>query len=118
MALTETQIRNTINNIDTKTPLARWIGVIKTILLELNSGKQNKDLAANRLLSQPVFGPINGVNTTFTTGGPFYNGTEEVFLNGQRLKLIEDYTAPNDHTIVLASAPGVGEEVAINYTPK
>lgn len=61
-------------------------------------------------------GLINGSNGTFTTAFSFVPETFEVFINGLRQKLIEDYNTSGGNSFTLISAPLTDEEVLVGYT--
>lgn len=55
-------------------------------------------------------GLINGINATFTTAFNFIPTSVEVFLNGLKQKIIDDYQITNSNTIQLNTSPNAGEK--------
>ena len=60
-------------------------------------------------------GIIDGINATFTTYFYFSINSLEVYVNGLRQKIIEDYQIINTNTIQLKSSIKLGELLLINY---
>jgi hypothetical protein len=98
-----------------------WYDDPQTDLVELVK------LAARRH-DQALLGPINGVNTVFTTAAKFrHDGTknEHVFYNGVKLQegVGCDYVASESvpttgyDTITLAFVPLSGDQLTIDFTP-
>ena len=60
-------------------------------------------------------GSINGSNTTFTlAGNPNPDGSLEVFVNGQKMAVTEDYTLSTDTLTTLVAYP-TGVILRVNY---
>ena len=59
-------------------------------------------------------GIINGVNVLFITKYEFYPDSLDVYNNGLKLKVVNDYNFLGK-TIQLAFSPVVGETIIINY---
>lgn len=59
-------------------------------------------------------GLFNGTNMVFTLASAAIAGTEEVYLNGQLLKLTDDYTIAGA-VITLIAAPFLGESLLVTY---
>jgi hypothetical protein len=61
-------------------------------------------------------GLINGINATYTSANAFDGSTLEVFRNGIKQKVIEDFNITNSTTFVFLSAPLAGDILLINYS--
>jgi len=61
-------------------------------------------------------GLINGVNATFTSASAFNGSTLELFKNGQKLTVIDDFNITNSTTFVLTISPLTLDKLSINYT--
>ncbi len=83
------------------------------IINELSSDFIN--LTDNRVINEVPAGNINGSNAVFTSINNFIPETVEVFSNGQKLKIIDDYNLSSNDTITLMFSPGDGESITINY---
>ena|SRR3990167_5720959 len=60
-------------------------------------------------------GTINGVNTDFIlASNPNPNDSLKVYVNGQRLKVTEDYTLSGS-TITMVVAPETGDSLLVDY---
>jgi hypothetical protein len=81
----------------------------------------NTDVAANTLarhthkINETPTGIVNGINNIFVSSLSFIPGTEEIFLNGLKQKIIEDYNTSGTNTIIFNTSPTVGENILINY---
>jgi hypothetical protein len=62
-------------------------------------------------------GIIDGLNVTFYTQHRFINDSPQVYLNGLRIRpgIGNDYTTPNDQTIVFNYAPTTGDVIFVDY---
>lgn len=60
-------------------------------------------------------GLINGINTTFNSAFNFKPESVEVFINGLKQKIIDDYNTSGTSVITLNFSPDVGEKITINY---
>ena len=67
------------------------------------------------VVNETPTGVINGSNAAFTTTHNFVAGTVLVYLNGQRLKQIDDFNTSGTTNILLVNSPGVGEVVLVDY---
>lgn len=75
------------------------------------------EISENRQQTGEVpIGVLNGVNVVFTTLYPFVPESVEFFLNGQRLKNVEDYSLTGGTTITLIAPPDAGEDLLVDYT--
>jgi hypothetical protein len=68
------------------------------------------------VLNEVPTGLVNGSNVTFTTAFNFVPGSEQVFLNGIKLTLLQDYNTSGNNTITLYQSPLTGELIQVNYT--
>jgi len=60
-------------------------------------------------------GTLNGINATFTSVYNFLTSSVEVFLNGVKQTLIEDYQLSGGNTITFLVSPETTSIVTINY---
>ena len=60
-------------------------------------------------------GAINGTNATFTTQYDFIPESLEVFLNGIKQKIVDDYNTTGTQTIILNFSPVIGEKILVTY---
>lgn len=60
-------------------------------------------------------GLINGINATFYTLNDFVAESVEVYLNGIRQKIVDDYQTIGLRTIQLNVSPSNNENIIINY---
>jgi len=67
------------------------------------------------VVNETPIGVINGSNAAFTTTHNFVAGTVLVYLNGQRLKQVDDFNTSGTTNILLVNSPGVGEVVLVDY---
>lgn len=68
-----------------------------------------------RILNEIPSGAINGMNATFTTQHDFVPGSVEVYMNGLKQKLIDDFNTTGVRTILLAQSPNSNENILVNY---
>lgn len=60
-------------------------------------------------------GARNGTNTVFATANPYRPNTVALFVNGIRERRTVGYNETSPTTITLTAAPGVGDDVMIDY---
>ncbi len=60
-------------------------------------------------------GAINGSNVFFTSAFNFNISSLEVFLNGVKQKVLDDYNTIGNNTIQMMVSPLVTETITINY---
>lgn len=60
-------------------------------------------------------GAMNGINATYTSEFDFVPESVEVFLNGVRQKIIDDYQQIGTTQIQFIASPGINEKILINY---
>lgn len=60
-------------------------------------------------------GVLNGTNTIFTTDFNFIPESVEVYVNGVKQKIIEDYNTSGTNTITLTFSPSSAEYILLNY---
>ena len=70
------------------------------------------------LVTETPIGAINGVNTTFTTSQPFHDTKLNVYLNGLRQRMNQDYVIVNSTTFTMAFAPLTGDSLNVDYIPQ
>lgn len=86
-------------------------------------------LAGLPVKNESATGLRNGINLTFTVDAEFIPGTLEVFLSGNKLTPILDYTEHSDHQGFdllttqnppwrLKSAPLLSEDLLVNYSQR
>lgn len=77
------------------------------------------DIAATepvlKVISETPAGAVNGINATFTTAFSFVPGTEEVYIEGVKLKKLVDYNTTGATQLDLYVAPLTGETIQVNY---
>ena len=61
-------------------------------------------------------GAVDGANAIFSSAFPFTPESLKVFVNGLRLKLVDDYFTTGNYTIHLATSPVVSDNVVIDYS--
>lgn len=77
---------------------------------------QIMDASADRVIGGTLTGTQNGANTTFSTLSVFVTGTTQLYINGQRVTLGEDYTESGSMGIVFTVAPISTDTLRIDYT--
>jgi hypothetical protein len=60
-------------------------------------------------------GDIDGMNQVFTLYDNHYTGTLRVYMNGQRMRPLSDYTVLTAATFQFAVAPAAGATVLVDY---
>lgn len=60
-------------------------------------------------------GLVNGINASFTSQFPFIPESLSPYLNGLRLKIVEDYQVSGNRTVLLNISPQSGESLLIDY---
>lgn len=65
--------------------------------------------------TESPIGVLNGINPAFTSLFPFIPETLKVYLNGLRLKIIDEYNTIGNSEITLTVSPGNSETILINY---
>lgn len=95
--------------------------------LGVESLAQLSAILASRVVGESLAGAINGTNTVFTTASKFVHVVGglsiQVYMNGQRLVLTDDYTLSESggpgtgfDTVTLLTAPRAGDKVFADYT--
>lgn len=69
-----------------------------------------------KVIGEAPSGAINGSNATFTTLQSFVPGSVQVYLNGLRLGLVDDFQTVGVQTILLNVSPTSGEQILVDYT--
>lgn len=60
-------------------------------------------------------GAINGSNAVFTSQHLFVPGSVQVYLNGVRQKIVDDFNTSGNNTIQMVVSPNTGEIILIDY---
>lgn len=71
---------------------------------------------ANFICNEVPAGAINGSNATFTTANPFIPGSERVYINGLRIKKVDEYNTLGNTTIISTMSLNTGEIITLDYT--
>lgn len=104
-----TTVRPASNRVEVKThPLS-------TVIIAGTPGRQGFPGPPGEgapIYGEEPFGPLDGVNTTFTTFNDFRPGTTALYLNGLRE---DNYTESGLNTIVLEDPPGPLDKLRIDY---
>ena len=90
------------------------------------SGNENKTLqdffdwlkgnkTNTKVVNEIPSGLINGINNIFITLNAFISESLEVFVNGVKQKIIDDYNVSGQN-IILTHSLNVNENIVINYT--
>lgn len=86
------------------------------VITEIGPTLINSDILLNKLVIGEVpNGLINNINATFTTLNLFIPQSVEVYLNGVRQKIIDDYNTVGNDTIIFSVSPTLNEKILINY---
>jgi len=112
-----------IISILTPVPVQRGLpvgGLTGQVLAKLNAGDYNTQWinqsgGGSRRFNIIPTGLINNANVTFTLSEPFVSGSETIYLNGQKQKLIDDYIVNTSTSFQLNSSPLSGETITIDY---
>jgi len=80
-------------------------------------GLNNPSVLSDKFLSGKILGeiPLSTESLSFTTRKLFQSASTELYLNGMRLTLNEDYTESNNNTITFIQAIPPESNVLINY---
>ena len=89
---------------------------VSTLLVNLVKGdKGDPGLSGGAaVVNHPVVGTINGSNATFTSMVAFNPDSLVVYLNGQRLYVVNDYITTGTNTIIFNEAPLIGDMISID----
>lgn len=60
-------------------------------------------------------GAVNGSNATYTSSYSFSPESVEIYLNGVKQKIIDDYNLSGGNNILFNVSPHTGEIILINY---
>ena len=71
--------------------------------------------SANFMTDYGLDGQVNGVNRFFATSIQYLSSTTQVYLNGVRQFLGEDYTEEGSGVICFATAPFTGDQIIADY---
>ena len=102
------------NNVD------HYIGVSGGLFAKVDTGGGGGGGGgtSNQIFNETPTGIMNGVNKVFTTSSSFEPKTTRLYLNGQRLKLVDDYheTGANQITFQMAFIPPIStDNMIIDY---
>ena len=67
-----------------------------------------------KVFSETPSGTINGSNPTFTLLNAPITGSEQIYINGLRMKIVDDYTL-STNTITFVVAPVSGDRLMADY---
>lgn len=88
----------------------------EVLITEVGCISTNSNTLLNNLIIGEVpQGLVNGINATFTSLNPFVPISVEVYLNGVRQKIIEDYNTINNDTIQFMVSPTINENILVDY---
>lgn len=76
---------------------------------------ENKGVVTQNL-NEDLIGTINGTNKVFLTEKKYKERSTRIYLNGQRLKLLDDYTESGDKEITFTEPPESGDKIIIDYS--
>jgi hypothetical protein len=68
--------------------------------------------------NQSLLGVQDGFNATFTTANNFVPGSERIYLNGLKQKIINDYQTSGFNTVIFNVPPAPVEVILIDYKQK
>lgn len=105
-----TSINNTDGNLEVSGSSEIIINVSPSLLSTINSALQE----SNIVTSQTLVGNIDGVNNLFNILDTITPDSEEIFINGLKIKKPEDYNISGS-IITLTFSPQIGENISINY---
>lgn len=67
------------------------------------------------IFNETPSGLINGANATFTTQYKFVPGKIDVYVNGLKQKIVQDFNTTGNNTIILTFSPASGETITVDY---
>lgn len=68
-----------------------------------------------KIYSEKTTGLVNGSNTIFNTAYSFIPESVEIFIEGIKLKVIDDYLTMGGNTIILQASPLQNESIMASY---
>ncbi len=71
--------------------------------------------SSNFIKNEIPIGVIDGVNATFQTFNNFISGSVELYLNGVRQKIVDDFQTIGSDTIQFLTSPTSGENILVDY---
>jgi hypothetical protein len=92
---------------------ARLMGSVNNVSVGLSQAQI--DAIANVLFPEVPSGAVDGVNTVFTTTYSYRTERTYLYLNGQQMKLNEDYTESADKEVTFTFPPAPSDVVFIQY---
>ena len=87
----------------------------KRILTNIIDGITDYTTFDNFVYNEIPTGLINGINTSFTSLHNFIPESVQVFVNGVKQKIIDDYQTSGSNSITLTDSLTVNENININY---
>ena len=85
------------------------------VITEISNSNINTVDTSKIVIGEVPSGDIDGINNTFTSSMPFIVSSLEVFVNGIREKVLDDYNTIGNNTIFFNFSPEAGEHMVINY---
>lgn len=79
------------------------------------TGPPGDTILNDLIISEIPSGIINGINSIFTTQFNFIPETVEIYLNGLKQRIIEDYQLIGNNTIQFVFSPFNNENILVNY---
>lgn len=89
----------------------------KTLILDFSALQSHSSFltTGSIIINEIPIGILNGVNATFTSLYPFIPETVEVFINGLKQKITNDYITSGNSTIITNVSLSSTELILINY---
>ena len=101
------EVQETLILIDNPTP--------ELVITEISNTGISQIDTSNIITGEVPSGSVNGINATFTSSFSFVPSSLEVFLNGLRQKILDDYNTSGTNTILFNVSPTISETILINY---
>ena len=108
-----TNVSNTDGNLVITGINNKVINISPALLATINSALQSSDLP-EQVTGETPLGALNGINAIFTTLNNLVTNSEEVYVNGNRQKKIDDYNI-SGQTITFTFSPQSTETILIDY---
>lgn len=71
--------------------------------------------SSNFIKNEIPIGIIDGINAMFQTNYNFIPGSVELYLNGVRQKIVDDFQTIGSDTIQFLTSPTIGENILVDY---
>lgn len=81
----------------------------------LKAGTVINNITGDIYTTEIPVGLINGINATFTSAFSFIPESVVLYLNGLRIKIVDEYNTIGNNKIILSVSPGNNENILINY---